>query len=746
MQNTTTQPQNFYTKPGMPAPAPVVNPNNTPNPVNNNRKSKRVFAIAGLVLFLIVAVMGVFIAQRQIAKDGQDTALVAPNAPESQPDASTDIPNNCATLFSVPNKKGVCNRKSALNYFSTKGGEVINDGKFNVGDSFVFQIIVGQPKDGLATDIKVIDILPDSLTFSEGLESPDYTITNEGQTVTAFIPKLEKGKKVIVEFKVLVNSTKYGKSVNSALISGSKQNAQCTEEFTVLKGTTECISKEIYDSTGTLISNGAALTRGEEYEYRINVKVTNKSLGEVKIIDELPTELEFVKISADSTKYVTNDPASGTITANFGVLEDEDKISLGFIMKVPNNIEPTDFENIAKVYAFPENSRQPEPPQDAEICKVANVILPIGSAQCVSKEAYRITNLNNSVIGEEILAAQTVQKGEHFLYKLTVKAEDTTTGPVIIIDELPTDLKFIEDSLNTPGIVENPNGSGKLSFDLDTMQTGQEETIQFLVQVVANPTATTFENVALVSTNGNDSTPHSCALPLELKKEYSCNTDCETDDQCNEIGENYICHTTDNGDKFCRLDGNEEDLECKSPSCGDGTVQDGEECDDGNSINDDSCSNACKTPYCGDGILHTSEECDDGNNLNGDACSAECTKEVATPPPTEAPTPTPTTVASVAPTPVPTPTLGCNDECTQNADCSNVEHICVTVDKGTNKCRLADYTSSDTCTEPVIATVLPSSQPVLPTELPQSGPEDWLNWLKAGLVTFGIGTALFLLL
>ena len=64
---------------------------------------------------------------------------------------------------------------------------------------------------------------------------------------------------------------------------------------------------------------------------------------------------------------------------------------------------------------------------------------------------------------------------------------------------------------------------------------------------------------------------------------------------------------------------------CTLPECGDGVVQAGEECDDGNTINDDACTNACTNPVCGDGIVQAGEACDDGNSNNGDGCTNDCT-------------------------------------------------------------------------------------------------------------------------
>ncbi|MCB9507681.1 MAG: DUF4215 domain-containing protein [Myxococcales bacterium] len=71
------------------------------------------------------------------------------------------------------------------------------------------------------------------------------------------------------------------------------------------------------------------------------------------------------------------------------------------------------------------------------------------------------------------------------------------------------------------------------------------------------------------------------------------------------------------------------DVDCTLPVCGDAVLNElaGEECDDGNTFNDDGCSSACDIEICGDGILHTGEECDDGNNDNGDGCSFGCVIE-----------------------------------------------------------------------------------------------------------------------
>jgi len=59
-------------------------------------------------------------------------------------------------------------------------------------------------------------------------------------------------------------------------------------------------------------------------------------------------------------------------------------------------------------------------------------------------------------------------------------------------------------------------------------------------------------------------------------------------------------------------------------ACGNGMVDPGEECDDGNCVADDQCSDKCKEPYCGDKIVQAGEDCDDGQNEVGDMCPNDC--------------------------------------------------------------------------------------------------------------------------
>ena len=119
---------------------------------------------------------------------------------------------------------------------------------------------------------------------------------------------------------------------------------------------------------------------------------------------------------------------------------------------------------------------------------------------------------------------------------------------------------------------------------------------------------------------------------------------CQTDEDCRAFGPSYANHVC-NDDHRCFVDrcgdgrvqageecddGNPFDndaclTDCKTARCSDGQVQAGvEECDDADRDNTNGCTNLCRLPTCGDGFSQPGEQCDDGNSVGGDDCTNEC--------------------------------------------------------------------------------------------------------------------------
>jgi len=102
--------------------------------------------------------------------------------------------------------------------------------------------------------------------------------------------------------------------------------------------------------------------------------------------------------------------------------------------------------------------------------------------------------------------------------------------------------------------------------------------------------------------------------------------------------------------------------------CGDGVVQFGEECDDGEG-NSDEAANACRTTcefaFCGDGVVDDAEVCDDGNAIDTDECGTTCR-----------------------------PASGVCAECETDADCGRPVDRCLTLPDG-RACGVACESGAD---------------------------------------------------
>jgi cysteine-rich repeat protein len=87
-----------------------------------------------------------------------------------------------------------------------------------------------------------------------------------------------------------------------------------------------------------------------------------------------------------------------------------------------------------------------------------------------------------------------------------------------------------------------------------------------------------------------------------------------------------------------RIDSVAPTVDTRTQLCGNGWLDPGEQCDDGNTLNSDGCTSRCQLDndppcwpgicvsrtICGNGVLTSNEICDDGNTVAGDGCSANC--------------------------------------------------------------------------------------------------------------------------
>ncbi len=123
-----------------------------------------------------------------------------------------------------------------------------------------------------------------------------------------------------------------------------------------------------------------------------------------------------------------------------------------------------------------------------------------------------------------------------------------------------------------------------------------------------------------------DSETESCFTLAGYQGSRNCLNDCSAFETCQTAlfcGDGVCSQSVENKNN-CAVD-------CPF-MCGDGILEVGEDCDDGNLLPEDGCSSECRLEFCGDGIIQTglNETCDDNNTADNDGCSSLCQLEECT--------------------------------------------------------------------------------------------------------------------
>ena len=229
-----------------------------------------------------------------------------------------------------------------------------------------------------------------------------------------------------------------------------------------------------------------------------------------------------------------------------------------------------------------------------------------------------------------------VDVGEKIRYTVAIEnpddAQNTASPNVHFGDDPPSGTTLDVGSVaTTQGVVitGNTDGDASVAVNIGDIADGVTVTVTFDVTVntggppeVCNQGFVTRIVPELYSTSAS-----SLLLNLPTDDPSTVALDDPTCTPISYCGDGIL----DPNDEDCD-DGNTNDNDactnaCTTARCGDGIVETGvEECDDGNLSNNDACLNNCTNARCGDGIVETGvEQCDDGNTNDNDACTNACT-------------------------------------------------------------------------------------------------------------------------
>ncbi|WP_406895579.1 isopeptide-forming domain-containing fimbrial protein [Bacillus cereus] len=344
-----------------------------------------------------------------------------------------------------------------------------------LGEEIEYRIIFNNTvKDGKLAEVKIEDEIPAGLEFvqgsekAEGAEPKPMELKVENGKVIATYAEIMDTEERSIAFKVKVKeSVTIGKGItNKAIIHVDDPNHPIIEP-------TAKITPQYKD--GKVKADKKVSKKdpklGEEIEYRISFHNTVKDgkLAEVKIEDEIPSGLEYVK---DSLKAEGDEPAPvelkeevGKVTAKYENITDTKERSIIFKVKVKDSVE---VEKAIVNKAIVDDTKNPPERPEVDITP---------------------QHKDGKVKADKKVSKKDPKLGEEVEYRISFKntVENGKLAEVKIEDQLPAGLEYVKDSLkaegNEPNPVELKEEAGKITAKYENITDTAERSIVFKVKV-----------------------------------------------------------------------------------------------------------------------------------------------------------------------------------------------------------------------------------------------------------------------
>lgn len=354
------------------------------------------------------------------------------------------------------------------------------------GNLVTFTIRVVNEGTTAATGVTVVDTLP-SGTELVASSNPGVVVSNG--VVIFTIGTLAPGASN--ETLLTIRANNPGRIANSAGVSGNEPSANpvnTVREFGIVTQNGE--------TTGTGQAVDLSLVKTDspdpvqaENLLTFNIVVTNNSLTSatgVLVTDELPDEVTFESAETNGTGTCSRN--GQTVTCNLGTLEAGETTNVQILVR-PN--QTGIITNTATV-----SSNEPELSPGNNTDTEQTTVVP---------RADRLSDL--SIVKSTQDTQTTVGQNVTFQINVTNNGPDAANS-VIVTDTLPANSTFVS---ATPSDGSCSRAGNTLTCNLGTINSGQAETIQVVVQATSPGTLSNTATVRSNSTDGNQTNNSSTA-------------------------------------------------------------------------------------------------------------------------------------------------------------------------------------------------------------------------------------------
>ncbi|MGX7418610.1 isopeptide-forming domain-containing fimbrial protein [Carnobacterium gallinarum] len=351
--------------------------------------------------------------------------------------------------------------------------KTVNQQSPKIGDELEYQITFKNTiPNSVLKQVIVTDALPKGLTYvenslsSEGDDPKPTSLTVVNGELTGIYPTIRDTKTRTIKFKVTVNQEA---AVGTPIINKAKIDDGTNPPDEPEVPVTPIETLGALESTKSV--NQQAPKIGDEIEYRITFKnkVPNSMLQKVTITDNLPKGLTYIENSVtsegDDPKPTSLTVINGQLIAEYPTIRDNEIRTISFKVKVNNEaVAGTPIVNKATI------DDGTNPPDEPEV--------PITPVEKLGElESTKSVNHQSPKVGDELEYSLTFKN----------KVENSILKKVVITDNLPKGLTYVENSVTSEGDAPKPTSikveNGQLIAEYPQISDTKTRQIKFKVIV-----------------------------------------------------------------------------------------------------------------------------------------------------------------------------------------------------------------------------------------------------------------------
>src|SRR5690625_3038783 len=328
-----------------------------------------------------------------------------------------------------------------------------------VGDTLRYTITTSNVIEGsLVENLTIGDTIPEGLTYVDGsLKVDGVSVTDEEDDdaghivdgiVTGSFGNITDVDEHSVTFLVTGNEGKAENHIeNIAEVKGDNTDIEEPEEEVKVYPRNPVLEAE--KSAVNAEAGKEKFEVGDTIIYTIQTRntVSDSLVENLVITDELPEGLTFVEGSIEVSHGGEAEFTDGTITASFGNVEDTEWRTVTFEAVIESGQSGKEIQNTAQVTS--DDTEDPEEPTTTTIVDPKDPQLESAKSSSIEEKAEGNTNTDNVEVGDTLRYTITTQN----------KIEDSLVENLVIKDEIPEGLTYIEGSLEVDGVsVTDPEG------------------------------------------------------------------------------------------------------------------------------------------------------------------------------------------------------------------------------------------------------------------------------------------------